>query len=253
MGFAPLGTEIPTPVAGGAAGFTLPAAYKKAGLLTEDGGFEWSMEADGDPIKFFQDGYEIPSGLSNVTLTVKLAQKDERVRSLVTGKTADANGYMTIDGGGTAVRYVIFTEEIYKNGAIRRRVAANAGIKSVKEDKSERGSVNGYEVVFTIATSPLLNNEHIGEWLLPPTSGAAPVVSAAAPASAAAGASVTITGSGFSGATGVKFGAVSATTFSAVSNTSVTATVPAGSAGSAPIVVTTPAGASNAFPYTRGA
>jgi hypothetical protein len=167
MGVAPFGTAIPTPLEGGDDAYTLPVAYELPGLLTEDGGFEWSMEADGDPITFWQEGFSIPSGLANVTLTVKYAQTDETVRGIIRGKTADANGYITIDGGGTDAKYVLFTEEIFKNGLIRRRVAANASIESVSEDKSERGSVLGYTVVYSIARSPELANDHIGEWLIP--------------------------------------------------------------------------------------
>lgn len=168
IGFAPYGTAVPTPVEGAAADFVLPEAFRMPGLLTEDGGFEWTLEADGDPITFWQDGFSIPSGLANVTLTVKFAQTDEIVRSIIRGKTADANGYMTIDGGGTDAKYVAFTEEIFKNGTIRRRAAANVSIQSVSEDKSERGSVLGYEVVFNISRHAAFNNEHLGEWLIQP-------------------------------------------------------------------------------------
>jgi len=63
----------------------------------------------------------------------------------------------------------VFTEEIFKSGLIRRRVAANVGIQSVKEDKSERGNVLGYEVTYSVARSPELDNEHLGEWLIPAT------------------------------------------------------------------------------------
>jgi hypothetical protein len=168
MGVAPFGTAIPTAVEGAADTYILPVAYKLPGLLTEDGGFEWSMEADGDPIEFWQEGFSIPSGLANVTLKVKYAQTDETVRGIIRGRTADVNGYITIDGGGTSERYVVFTEEIFKSGLIRRRVAANVGIESVAEDKSERGSVLGYEVTYSIARSPELGNDHIGEWLIQP-------------------------------------------------------------------------------------
>lgn len=168
LGVAPYGTTIPTPVEGAAAGFTLDPEYKNPGLLTQDGGPEWTEEADGDPIEFWQEGYSIPSGLANVTLVAKLAQTDETVRSIVRGKTADANGYITVDGGGTQTKYVLFTEEIFKNGVIRRRVAPNAGIESVKEDKSERGTVLGYEVTFKINRHATVENNHFGEWLIAP-------------------------------------------------------------------------------------
>lgn len=167
MGVAPAGTAIPTPLEGGDPDFLLPNAFLLPGLLTEDGGFEWSMEADGDPIVFFQEGFSIPSGLANVELKVKYAQYDNTIRSIIRGKTPDANGFITIDGGGTDKKYVIFTEEIFKNGVIRRRVAGNASIATVAEDKAERGSVQGYEVTYKIDRTPALSNEHIGEWLIP--------------------------------------------------------------------------------------
>ncbi len=56
----------------------------------------------------------------------------------------------------------------------------------------------------------------------------APSVSSFAPATAQMGATVTINGAGFAGATGVKFGTLAATTFTVVSPTSVTAVVPIG-------------------------
>ena len=80
-----------------------------------------------------------------------------------------------------------------------------------------------------------------------------PTISAVSPASATAGKLVTITGTGFLGATIVKFGAVNATEFSVVNGSTILAVMPAGSAGSAPVQVTTPGGVSANFPYTRGA
>ncbi len=62
-----------------------------------------------------------------------------------------------------------------------------------------------------------------------------------APSSGAPGASITLRGSGFAGATGVTFGGVSAP-YAIDSDTQITATVPAG-ARSGPVVVTVPAGA----------
>lgn len=165
LGFAPGTTTLPAPDEGNDPDFELPVAFKKAGLMTDDGGFEWTTEPDGDPIEFYQEGYSIPSGLANATLVVKLAQYDANVRMITRGKTADANGYITIDAGGHSLEFVIFTEEIFKNGVIRRRVGI-ATVDSVKEDKSERGSVLGYEVTFKFRRVAVLNNEHFGEWLI---------------------------------------------------------------------------------------
>jgi len=165
LAVAPKGTELPTPAAGGELDFTLPAAFRTAGLITEDGGFEWTLEADGDPIVFFQDGYSIPTGLATADLVTKLAQYDALVREIAHGKVPDENGFITIDAGGHGTEFVIFTAEIFKNGVIRRRVA-EASVKAAKVDKSERGSVNGTELTFSAKRHPSLKNEHIGEWLV---------------------------------------------------------------------------------------
>jgi hypothetical protein len=58
------------------------------------------------------------------------------------------------------------------------------------------------------------------------------------------GTAVTITGTGFQGATAVKFGGVNAATFTVSSSTSIAATAPAASAGTVDVTVTTPHGTS---------
>ena len=77
---------------------------------------------------------------------------------------------------------------------------------------------------------------------------APPTVTSLTPTSGttAGGTAVTITGTGFTGATGVTIGGVAATGVSVVSATSITATTPAGTAGTASVVVTTPAGSNAA-------
>ena len=78
----------------------------------------------------------------------------------------------------------------------------------------------------------------------------APTLSGFTPGSGPVGATVTLTGSGFSGATAVAFNGVSAAVFTVVSPTQITATVPAG-ATSGTIAVTTPGGsATSAASFT---
>jgi hypothetical protein len=71
-----------------------------------------------------------------------------------------------------------------------------------------------------------------------------PGVTSFSPASGPVGTVVTITGTGLSQATAVKFGGVAATTFTVNSDVKITATVPAG-AVTGKISVTTPGGAGN--------
>src|SRR5205807_911734 len=74
----------------------------------------------------------------------------------------------------------------------------------------------------------------------------APAVTAVTPSAGptAGGTSVTISGTNFTGATAVKFGANAATSFTVNSATQITATAPAGAAGTVDITVTTPGGTS---------
>jgi len=69
--------------------------------------------------------------------------------------------------------------------------------------------------------------------------------------SAAGGTTVTITGTGFTGATAVLFGGVAGTALTVVSDTQLTATSPAGAVGIVPVTVVAPAGTSTAGPTSQ--
>jgi hypothetical protein len=175
IGFAPFGTVFPTPAEGASDTLTLDPAFVKIGLLKEDGGPQFAWAADGDPITFWQDGYSIPSGLANVTIAITAAEVlANQVREIIAGIAPDSNGYLEIDGGGHATKWVVFTEEIFKNGAIRRRVAANVSLQTAEEDQSTRGEINGNALTFKVDRSPALNNKHFGEWVLPAEGAGAP-------------------------------------------------------------------------------
>jgi hypothetical protein len=92
------------------------------------------------------------------------------------------------------------------------------------------------------------------------TAAAAPAVTGVSPATGttAGGVVVGITGSGFTGATGVSFGAVAASSFIVVTDGLVTAVAPAEAAGTVDITVSTPSGTSatvsaDHFVYTAAA
>ena len=92
-------------------------------------------------------------------------------------------------------------------------------------------------------------------WLTvnPTAVGVISVVTEALPTGATATTVLILHGDNFTGATGVTIGGVAATGLAVLSDNTIRCIVPAGSAGSAPIVVTTANGASAAFPYVRGA
>lgn len=81
---------------------------------------------------------------------------------------------------------------------------------------------------------------------------AAPTISSLSPTSgpSAGGTSVTITGSGLTGTTSVTFGGTEATAFTIDNDTQISATTPAGTAGTVDVVVTNPEGtATGSFTY----
>lgn len=81
-----------------------------------------------------------------------------------------------------------------------------------------------------------------------------PIVTSALPTAQSVGKSLLIKGVRFTGTTAVTVGGVAATsTITVVDDVTLTVTVPAGTAGSAPIIVTNASGASASWPYTRGA
>lgn len=80
-----------------------------------------------------------------------------------------------------------------------------------------------------------------------------PVITTALPSGAAEGDTVTLTGTNLSGVTAVTIGGVAGTNVAVTGPTGVTFEVPAGSAGSAPIVATSGVGSSTPFTYVRGA
>ncbi len=167
MAFAPSGTTIPTKAEVHDRDLVLPAAFKKVGLIKVDGGFEWTGEQDGDNIEFWQEGYDIPSGLVNASVVVGMAQFDNIVRELVYGETPDANGVLDVELASNPHRYVLWTEEVDKWRRLRRRIAPNVGVGSNKEDKSERGSVNAQTTTFNVSRSDVIGGAHFREALIP--------------------------------------------------------------------------------------
>lgn len=87
----------------------------------------------------------------------------------------------------------------------------------------------------------------------PGTAATVPLVLSATPSGQSAAKPLTLTGQSFLGTTGITVGgvAVAAGAFTVQSDNLIVLVMPAGSAGSAPIIVTNAVGAGASFPYTR--
>ena len=144
---------------------------------------------------------------------------------------------------GTAAR--IYVRWYDRNNAPE----AYSGLFLVDWQASKTGVTDLEEITVTFTADGVISSI-----TNPNTSASAPVITSVTPSGAAAGALITITGAYFTGTvatTGVKVGGNNATNWTVLSDSTIVATVPSGTAGSAPIVVTNATGASNSFPYTR--
>ena len=168
LAWAPISTVIPTSIAGAELDLTLDPAFTKVGLLKQDGGFDWTGEANGDAIEFWQEGYSVPTGLANVSLAATLAEHSAKNQELLYGEAPDANGSSDVEEASNDVPVVLFSHEVFKSGWIRRRAMPNVGIQTVKLDKSERGAVQGLATTFKVNRSAAIGNKHYRQWIIPP-------------------------------------------------------------------------------------
>lgn len=73
------------PTEGSATPLVLPEGYVKVGLFKQDGGPQDGGDKE-DDLEFFQEGYKL-GGSKSRTLQVTLAEFNDIVRQLTTGKT----------------------------------------------------------------------------------------------------------------------------------------------------------------------
>jgi hypothetical protein len=162
---------------------------------------------------------------------------------------ATPNGLTGSCGGGTITAVAASSSVTLSGGTVE---AGSSCTFSVNVTGTTAGVKNN-SVHLTSTNGGTGNTSNASVTVGPPP----PTVTSVSPNSGptAGGNSVTITGTTFTGATSVTFGGTAATSFSVVNATSITATVPAGTAGAVSVIVTTPAGsnAANAlYTYVPG-
>ena len=177
-----------------------------------------------------------------------------------TGTTGTSVNGLTLNPTGTLTNVDLF---LGTSASAVSGTAIKTNIPSLPV--STATTVDGVDLTGkTAGTYYLIVNETGTTTLLGATSSAVYTVTGGAPAvtsinpssgTTAGGTSVTVTGTGFTGATAVKFGATNAASYTVNSATQITATSPAGSAGTVDITVTTAGGtsatgAADQFTYT---
>ncbi len=168
--------------------------------------------------------------------------------------TTDGGTAVTITGTGLTGASAVDFGSI---AATNVTVVSDTSVKATSPKVTSTGPVdvtvttpNG-----TSATSAADQFTYTAPKLTPP-----PAVTGVTPSSGdvSGGQSVSIAGSGFTGATGVNFGSNPATSFNVVSDSKITAVAPAGTAGTVHVTVTVPYGTSanssgDTFTYTTNA
>lgn len=151
---------------------TLPEAYGSdswVGLITEDGGFQDSRDAD-DPTKFFQEGYQL-NAEPDLTTSFTVAENNKLIRKLTLGEP-DSNGVYAVDDIIQNGRYPAYQEEPLKGGRVRRR----AGVVQVtgnEPNQSTRGSVKGSAITVEWTPDEMYDNHRYYEYIYDPKAAAA--------------------------------------------------------------------------------
>lgn len=128
---------------------TLPDAYKTGavGLVKSDGAPQDASEA-GDPIEFWQQGYQV-GGSASINTTLTLAEDNEVTRRFAHGgQEPDEHGVYSVDALVHDVKWMAYYEEAYKNGRVYRR-AGVVQMTANEPNQAERGSVKGRAVTVT--------------------------------------------------------------------------------------------------------
>ncbi|HVP93769.1 MAG TPA: IPT/TIG domain-containing protein [Methanoregulaceae archaeon] len=154
-----------------------------------------------------------------------------------------------IDYSQWMIAYVNWINTLYAvSGAINRKSKDNKEV-----EWTEIQPLQDYLTKVTISTIAIVEQycefskkSNLSIPVLTQTIQPVPTITRISPpsGSAAGGVTVTITGTGFSGATAVNFGSTAAATFSVNSDTTIIATSPAGTLGLVDVTVTTPDGTS---------
>jgi len=211
-----------------------------------------------------------PYFMKNALLSIASDNFEAAVASVEFVPSSSAVTFNGIDGGSkteqtvpTWVCNIGYVQDWATSGSLARYLLANIGESVAVVFTPTSGSGPSFSNTVTITTGSIGGTANAYGTTTaslgcsgPPTlteSGAVPTIVTALPSAAAETEIVTITGTGFTGTTAVTFGGTAASDFVVLSSTVLVATMPAGSAGSAAIIVTNATGASSSFTYTRGA
>lgn len=116
------------------------------GLTKVDGGHKWTIQNVAPPQNFVSRQAAMQNGDVNVTLDLVVGEYSAVIFKLHTGKAYGTNDFASISRPHKAMRWLVFSEEKFKSGKVRRRVGIATA--SMDEEQLVRGEVLGFRVVF---------------------------------------------------------------------------------------------------------
>lgn len=208
--------------------------------------------------------------LKNVLMTIGTDDFQAALEQVAFNPSADTNSWTGLAGNtvtdvstATWVAALTYMQDWDTPNSLSRYLHANEGstVAAVFRPRSGTGPSFGASLVIT----PGAIGGAVNSW--PTTSvtlgctakptiveaSSVPVLLTATPSGQGAAKAVIVSGARFTGTTGVTVGGTAAASFAVISDSTLLVVLPAGAAGSAPIIVTNASGASTALAYTRAA
>lgn len=248
---AALGTTAPTSAVSSIAAFT------DVGYVGEDGVTETNDQTI-EKIHAWQNNVTVRTTVTEGESSFQFVLLETNINTiaLAYGSTVDVNGSIIVSPG-VERPHKAFVLDIIDGANINRNWIPDGQITELGDVVYANGEAIGYEVTLTAYAHASLDSGRgsVQKWWSQ-FAGAltVPTIVSVLPSGAGAGAMVKIVGTKFlttSGVAGVKFGGTNAAAYSVDDDGTIYATLPAGSAGSAPVIVANTAGSSSAFGYTR--
>ena len=234
---------------------TLAAPWVDLGYVSEDGVTEATAQSS-EKIRAWQKGKAVRTVITEgeTTYQLVLIQTNKDTVALYYGADVASDGSIVVNPMKERPLFEL-NLDVIDGTDIVRAYAPEAQVTEVGDQVYANGVPIGYEVTITCAVVNDVAGSgkpgSVKKWYSSLAATAVPTITSALPASQTTGEVVTLVGTGFSGVTGITIGGVAATGFDVISATKIYITLPSGTAGSAPIIVTTSAGASTAKAYTR--
>lgn len=247
--------DNPTPPTGTA--WTPGVGAGKIGYYSEDG-FTLSPQPGDETTIAAHNGDDVISEAAPGFWTVAFSglEANEQNAEAYFDVEVAGDGSVTITTAAANTRYDIVLVGLDQKDRIILVHLPNVQINAREDITFNRTTLLAYGMTFRTFKGGAASPYHFKAWGVTPATAivaAAPTLTSALPSAAAATALVSIVGSGFTGATTVKFGTANATAFTVHNDALIVASMPAGSAGAANVTVTNATGTSTALPYTRGA